>query len=729
MVTLATEQNPYPGADDAVWTRRLALAIADYSGWTIETAEDIAAYFVRPKNFLSRSGDRYQLNTAAVSKKSFGSTVTHHILTARVHGFMGSPTEYNERVRSAFTAPAAPGAEGMQLPKLVTQYGEAGEPLALLQTAEIIDEDDARTLIAQSATAMGAANKHRPWDLHGELLLHGQEEPSMHAVMQRRFRAKDGTEYVVTDPMAIIGNNRSQARQECLGILEGTHFGFIPGIEHWMPSGEETDTEYSRSAIWVPKMARLLKQAWEEVPSDLPPDHPRRKAHRRARAAGQLAVVPAQFILKVTDPDGNPVQHFERVVWEPNRTSHRRQPLQYDPHERATAEVRAVLAAYVDQGILAAAEAEWLAGDAPAPDEIISMGAATNADLRDLRDLRLWKVLFPGNRSGSADLVHRTLGEPPVRQTRLEHVRQRLRLVTAAISVGYGPEPWSERVNDGQLSSKAIADGWTPSDRSAAQLLRAAARPASGGPEALEEFLITRGLNWLAFHGLYVADRGSIGMGQKTQGLVRRSSGNVRKALLSNPAQALGLFREMRRASGKIGSRSSPVRQVDEAGAPIAGTVADAHWFLEHFPKNARNASDPDPGQTRRRQPTKIELLHTAREKFVAYTFDELLPAVKGTFDAAGDLALAAAAAGQPALDDDATGTSERLNRAFIAVRQDAGHLQVVLNDLKAPQAILTEESASALLIVQDIGEDEDLDYEYADEPDEDDDATGWAAS
>lgn len=714
MVVATPETNPFPGADDPAWTKRLAVALADYAGWPLEVAEDIAAYVVRPKSYLSRSADGYQLSAAALTQRSFGSDVTHHILSVRVHGFMGSLTEYNERVRSAFTAPAAPGAEGPHLPRLETRHSTAGEPLALLQTAETLEETDARELISRAVRAMENANGNRPWDLQGELLLHGQEEPSMHAVIQRRFLIDDGSEFVVTDPMSIIGNNRSQARQACLGMGEGTHFGFAPQIDDWGSAGEDPDTAYSRSAIWAPKMARLLKQAWEDLPLDLPSGHPRRDAHERARKAGQLATVPAQFILKVTTPDGNPVEHFERVVWEPNRTSHRRQPLDYDPHERATAEVRAVLAAYVDTGRLAATEAEWLAGDAFPPEAIPITSTLTNADVRDLRDLRLWKILFPGGRGETARLVSQTLGEPSLRETRTEHVRQRLRLVTAAISVGYGPEPWSERINDGQLGYRAIMDGWTPpSDRTALQLLRAATLSAPGASDALNEFIITRGLNWLGFHGLHFADRGSIGMGQKTKGLVRRSTQNVRTALERNPVQAVGLFREIHRASGKYGQRPRQIRQVDIEGKPISGTVADARWFLETFPKNARDAVEPDAGQTRQRPRTKTELLHKARQIFVEYAFDQLLPAVAGAFDAADQFARAANAAGQAPLEvEDATGTVDRLREVFMAVRADGGLLQAVLGELSEHPAQITMESRAATLLDQNIGEDEDVDDE-----------------
>ena len=719
MVELTKETNPYTGADDAAWTHRLAVAVQEYSGWPLEVAEDIAAYVVRPKTYLVRSEGRYRLDPAALTRRSFGSDVQHHIFTTRVHGFMGSLTEYNERVRSAFPAPAAPGAKGQTLPKLTTKYGDSGEPLALLETAEVIDEDSARALIKQTNKAMDGANGRRPWDLRGELLLHGQEEPSMHAVMQRRFRGDDGSEYIVTDPMAIIGNNRSQARQECLGVVEGTQFGFAPRLEGWSPTTVEVGAEYTRSAVWAPIMAKLLMQAWEEVPADFPNDHPRRKAHQRAREASHLAQVPAQFVLRVTGAEGTAVEQFERVVWEPNRTSHRRQPLEYDPHERATAEVRAVLAAYVNDGYLSAAEAEWLAGDAPAPQDLITQAPGmTNADLRDLRDLRLWNVIFPGKEEKRADLVRRTLGEPQVRDSRGEHVQQRLRLVTAAISVGYGQDPWSERVNDGQLRARAIRDGWSPGDRSAAQLLRAASKAGTEGLDALEEFIITRGVNWLAFRELHFADRGSIGMGQKTQGLVRRSAANVRAALLRNPAQAVGLFREIQRASGKLGQAPRPIRQVDATGEPVSGTTADPGWFLDAFPKSARDAVAPGPGQIRHRKPTKEELLYGAREKFVEHTFDELLPAVADTFVTARYLALAAVEAGERGLHDDATGTAERLRAAFAAVRKDSAGLLVLLSDLNELEPELTEMSECALLIAQETGQDEGPDDEELDEYD-----------
>jgi hypothetical protein len=241
-------------------------------------------------------------------------------------------------------------------------------------------------------------------------------------------------------------------------------------------------------------------------------------------------------------------------------------------------------------------------------------------------------------------------------------------------------------------------------------LLRAASKAGAEGLEALEEFIITRGVNWLAFHELHFADRGSMGMGQKTQGLVRRSAVNVRSALLRNPAQAVGLFREIQRASGKPGQAARPIRQVDEAGEPIAGTTADPGWFLATFPKSARDAVAPDPGQTRHRKPTKSELLYAARVQFVDHTFEQLLPAVADTFVAAQKLGQAAVEAGERGLPDDTTGTAERLREAFAAVRKDAAVLLVLLSDLNDEEPKLTETSVCAQLVAQDDDEDDEPD-------------------
>ena len=100
--------NPFPGADDPTWRQHLAEAITKYAGWPIDISEDVAAFIVRPKDLLTRAGGEYRLRDEAVERRTYESGVVHHVLKARAHGFMGSPTEYNERVRSNFAAPAAP---------------------------------------------------------------------------------------------------------------------------------------------------------------------------------------------------------------------------------------------------------------------------------------------------------------------------------------------------------------------------------------------------------------------------------------------------------------------------------------------------------------------------------------------------------------------------------------------------------------------------------------------
>lgn len=705
--------NPFPGADDPTWRQHLAEAITKYAGWPIDISEDVAAFIVRPKDLLTRAGGEYRLRDEVIERRTYESGVVHHVLKARAHGFMGSPTEYNERVRSNFAAPAAPGSHGPSLPRLVTVRDESDEPLAVLTTEDPVTEAEAQVLFDITDRSMVRANGKRPWDLPGDLMLHGQAEPSLHAVIVRKIEDADGDIIEIADTMAITGNNRSQARQQCLGLGGGTHMGVAPSIAGWNPSEAEAETHYFRPAAWAPRYANLLRRAWEEpAPGDSDAES-RAAAHELAREGGKLAVVPAEFVLSVTDPDGQRIDNFERVVWEPNRTSHRRQPLEYDPLERATAEVRALLSAAVAAKLVGPEEAEWLAGDAPVPAALVQDDGLTNADVRDMRDLRLLRLIFPG-RGLAGDVVRQTLGEPASRHTQKAHVVQRHRLATAAITVGYAGEAWNEQMNDGLLPARAIRAHWTPQDRSAATLLRLARRDSS----ALEEFINTRGLNWLASHELVFADRGSIGKGAKTAGLVRRTPSNMRAALLKKPETAIGLFQEIRRASGRFGLLERAPRQVDEDGRPIKGTVADAQWFLATFPKSARaRTPEPDPGKTRPKKMTKHEVLARKREDFAESAFDGLGAAVAAIFKAGDELAAAAVAAGEPGFTEAQMFTVDRLREMFTAVRQDARTLISMLDDLGDDSPSLDDiECRSAHYI--DLGEDQ---YEQSDEDDEDD--------
>jgi hypothetical protein len=711
--------NPFPGADDPAWTQRMADALQTYTGWPADVACDVAAFVVHPKSYLTREpSGGYRLKDGVVSDRKYESGAIHFFLDVEVHGFMGSPTEFNERIRSSFSAPAATGAIGLRLPHLETVVSEDdGKPLALLVTTETAKEDDARELLDATSKAMTRHNGRRTWDLAAELLLHGQAEPTMHAVVQRRIFDENGDILEVTDLMAVIGNNRSEARQQNLGIAGGTQLGFAPAVVGWNPSAADADLHYYRAADWAPKMADLLRKAWEPVPDTQLHDTTRRKAFDLAREGHQLATVRAQIVLKVTQADGEtPVREFERVVWEPNRTSHRRQPLEYDPHDRATAEIRALASAYVDRNLLEPDIAEWLAGDAPVPDRLMPEGdKIALADVRDLRDLRLWGIVFPVDAARAA-VVQQTLGEPPLYQTRAEHVRQRLRLVAAAMSVGYPGEPWNEQIHDGLLKSSAIRTKWSPSLSTATELLSRARQPTDAGTAALDEFITTRGLSWLAHHEIVFADRGSIGKGEKTKGLYRRTSVNMRQALLRNPVMARGLFIEIRRAAGIVGTLRKRVRQVDENGKAIVGTVADALWFQENFPKtNRRGGSSGEPGPTRLKKETKAEILTRKREEFVDLAYASLPTAMAEMFSSARGLATAALAAGTPAFANEADEVvASELSNLFDAVRRDARSLGQMLTELEDEDAQLDMKCLSAAFI-----------HETADDDDDDDDEDG----
>ena len=131
------------------------------------------------------------------------------------------------------------------------------------------------------------------------------------------------------------------------------------------------------------------------------------------------------------------------------------------------------------------------------------------------------------------------------------------------------------------------------------ELLSAA---GSGDLDALEIFIITRGMHWLAERDLVEADRGSASAQaagaaesddeEDERGKrIRRTMANVRASLLADHVRAVGLFRELAHAA----NAGAVPRTVEASGTPVDGTTATRDWFDATFPKRNGNRRRPEP--------------------------------------------------------------------------------------------------------------------------------------
>ena len=267
-------------------------------------------------------------------------------------------------------------------------------------------------------------------------------------------------------------------------------------------------------------------------------------------------------------------------------------------------------------------------------------------------------------------------------------------------------------MNDGLLKADAIRRSWTPTSTTARALLNKAKSPDSGDA-ALQEFVITRGLNWLAANELVFADRGSIGKGAKTAGLERRSSTNMREALLRNPTVAIGLFHELMRASGAHGADPKSPREVGEDGKPIPGTIADAQWFQKMFPKTARGSGGNGGGAGKRtRKPTKAEVLAKARQDLVDDAFRTLPATMGAVFDSITTLTTAARAVGQAPFGPEHEHVAASLADLFERVRLDARALVSMLKELEDVDPDLDFECRTVMVNEPEDGESDFLEDE-----------------
>ncbi|MBD0675669.1 hypothetical protein [Streptomyces sp. CBMA156] len=672
--------NPFPGADKFTWTLAFSEALGLETGLPPLITDAIAAFVVRPKNYLTRQRGQqtYRMRPGLIVPDL---STGLRVLTVRTHGFAGTPTEYNERVRSTFDSPAQPDPDPERtLPMLVTGDSADGTPLPYLTTAQPVPAGTLNSLLGIMDTALDKADSDRPYDLSDNLRTFGQNTSTLHVPLLRSVaEVRDGRPATrqILDLVAITGSNRSRARLKLHGLTaEQICFG-IPTGRLFLPDPKPGEPAHSSHiadpSTWVPAYANALRDAYE-APGHL--------LHGTARAAAMIATVQLKIIVG-TDNLGE----LHNTVFDPNRTDHRHPPLDYPIAEKSSADMRAVLRDATTRGRFTEAWRAWLAGEAPAPEGVPD----TILEARDLRDRTLWALAFPEDREHDRE-VAQVLGEPRRSSTGAQHVALRLRMVSAAIALGYRNR-WNPRLIDGVFGYRFIMDGhhqakiphW-------ADALAAAAHST----EDLRQFLNTRGLHWLAEHDLIEADRGSA----DAQKAGRRSGVNARNAMLaeSRAAQAVGLLWEIARAN----QHGSPPRQVDAEGAPIEGSRADQTWFNRVFPKVAKakstgigsgKGSRTDSTPPNQPPPSKQQVLVGAQNVLVHQATSAMPSAVLNLIRAVRQTVDAGLAAGEGGLQNMPPDSVSAVFKAVSLVQQDLRNLQSTLLDMQhGPAAVVASE-------------------------------------
>lgn len=639
--------NPFPGADKGNWTQLFSEALAAATGLPLEITDGIAPYVVRPKDFLTRAGgDGYRLKPSVITEDT-GTKL--RVLNVTAHGFTGTPGEYNERIRGAFHSPTRPFPDPTRmLPRLTTGTDAEGKSLPFLTTDQPVPTNTLSSLISVMEDALSDADGSRGYKLREDLSVYGQNETTLHAPLLRTIEENHTVEPTVRrvlDLTAIKGANRSRARLDLFGLSAKDIVFGVDSANLELPQGSEYPARIADPAVWVPAFADSMRIAYGDD------RHPQ---HQDALNAAQVATVPLQIIVGTVHPD-----EFHNVVFDPNRADHRRPPLGYSLAEKAASDLRAVLRDAKAKGWMSEGERAWLAGEGTDPkgrDDDLVAG-------RDRRDRALFAAAFPEN-TDRAKAVARVLGEPARSYTGKDHVAHRLRMVSAAIGEGYQYR-WNPRVLDGQLASTFIKNR---ERLNLPEWLEALGQGLADN-KVLKEFLISRGIHWLAEHKIIDADRGS--MGAQAGGhdndpddqaetandrRIRRSTISAREAMLLQPQRTVALMVELATA---VNEGRQP-RQIDTDNKFVDGTVADKHWFDAHFPKtvNRRRStkgrgSETDSSNPSKPDPTPQELLAQARAEFYSQAaihtptaVVELLNTARGLVDAAQNAGQTAALGG-----------------------------------------------------------------------------------
>ncbi len=579
-----TRENPYPGADTREWTDRFSAALADRSGLPREITDGIAPYVVRPKRYLmlGRKGIPDILRPWALSTNATRQT----ILNVEVHGFSGNAGEYNERIRRWYESPFKPGTNPDHvLPTLVTGRTTGSHLAPYITTTGAVSHDRLNSLIGIMNQALDTLDGARGYRLDEDIEIYGQQETTLHVPLLRQISEPDGDgghriRHVV-DLTAVKGANRTRARLKLFGLTpEDIVFGVRPRTLLGSGGSEAASAD---PRIWVPVLANLLRSAYDD------PAHP---GHVIARRAAKVAVVPLQIIIGAED-----LVEFHNTVYDPNRIDHRRPPLDYTTAEKAASDLRALLRDHKAHDHMTEAQRAWLAGEGTDPEPVPGESVVA---ARDRRDRALLDVVFPPSTPASTSRWQRArtvLGEPARSQTGRRHVDHRARMFSAVASDGY-QDRWNPRVLDGLYGTAAIRQQLTYRSKGSWSDLLSASE--AGDLEALEIFIITRGMHWLAECDLVEADRGSAGAqaggaaesddDEDERGKrIRRTMANVRACLLQDHVRAVGLFRELAHAT----NTGAAPRTVDPSGTPIDGTIATRDWFDAAFPKRNGNRRRP----------------------------------------------------------------------------------------------------------------------------------------
>ncbi|MFF2819579.1 hypothetical protein ACFVT9_29170 [Kitasatospora cineracea] len=680
--------NPFPGADRFTWTRAFSEALALETELPPQITDAVAAFVVRPKTYLTRPRGQqdWRIRPGVIAPDP---QTGLRVLTVRTHGFAGTPTEYNERVRGTFDSPAQPDPDPERtLPTLVTGASEDGTALPYLTTAQPVPAATLNSLLGIMDKALDTADQGRTYNLCDDLRTFGQHTSTLHVPLLRNIaevHAGQPTTRQVVDLVAITGSNRSRARLRLHGLTaEQISFG-IPTSRLFLndpkPGEPARPSHIADPSTWVPAYSNALRDAYDK------PDHP---LHGTARDAAMVATVQLKII--VGAEASTAAGELHNTVFDPNRTDHRRPPLDYPIAEKSSADMRAVLRDATTRGRIMEVQRAWLAGEGTAPD-----GVPSNAlDARDVRERALWAMAFPEDREHDRE-VAQVLGEPKRYNTGAKDVGLRLRMVSAAVALGYRNR-WNPRLIDGVFGYNFIKDGHHQADLPHwTDALIAAANNTTD----LRQFLNTRGLHWLAAYDLIEADRGSA----DAQKEGRRSGVNARNAMLEpgRSVRAVGLLWEVARAM----EHGRPPRQVDADGAPVEGSRADQTWFNQVFPKVTKArakgkgkgvGSRTDATPPNQPPPSKQQVLVGAQNVLVHQATSALPSAVQNLVRATRSTVDAGLAAGEGGLQNMPPDSVRALFQAVSLVQQDLRNLQGTLLDMQHGPAVVVPSEVERFL-------------------------------
>ncbi|MGW5721596.1 hypothetical protein ACWEVP_35855 [Amycolatopsis sp. NPDC003865] len=689
-----------------MWTDRFSTALADRSGMPRDVTDLIAPVVSKPKDYLQRKNGEFVLAPEALGHTDTG----EETITVKVHGFVGNAGEYNERINSFFAAPFQPHLNGRLVrPRLATGRTSSGTFAPFITTADPVGHDDVNALLGVMTRALLEVNADRTYDLREDLEVHGQQQATTHVALLRLISEPDGKGGTrireLVDLTAVQGANRTVARLDLFGLTPAdVVFGVRPRTVLGVGPKVGRETRVADPRRWVPQLADLLREAFAD------PTHP---GHDLARRASKLATVQMRIIIGAAKTGS--VEDFHSAVFDANRTDHRRPPLEYRVGDRSAADFRALLRDYKQHGLIDEPTRAWLAGEGPDP---AARAGESIIDARDRRDRALLTVVFPADDLDSGvsrwQRARIVLGEPSRTRTTSKHVNARARMYSAAASDFYGRR-WNPRVMDSVFPAKSIKDRISYTELAPWHDVRAAAE--AGDFSLLEEFIQTRGIHWLVDAGLVEADRGSVGAQTAAdeeedddirEQLERRSVANVRAALILKPVAAFGLLLELAYAA----EQNTTPRRVDESGAPEAETKATKLWLQHTFPKRTGRGSRNKPGGLPPENPPaepapdpqSIRLV--AQTKFEQAITVDVIGAVSDVFDRAGDLVIAAEAAGMLPLATATEPTVETIEKALIAIGEDIETLVRKLTRLKHGKATSEDFAQShAALYAEEVAE------------------------